>query len=354
LTVDYFFLDRVPWEQSQGLYHAAAYLGREALFVLRPATPYICLGFHQDAQQEIELDFARTQKLPVFRREVGGGAVYLDSGQLFYQLILHKEHPQIPTDKVEFYRRFLEPVVETYRDFGVNATFKPVNDIVANGRKVSGNGAAEINDMVVLVGNFILDFNYEMMSKSLRVPSEKFRDKVYKTLTENLSTFRRETGDVPDTADLAADLTKRFRPLLGPLIPKELDAELLAKADEIMAMMHTSEWLLENDRRRSALEQVKIREGVYVIQKVVKTPGGLVRVMALNIENTLHDIHFSGDFFFYPANLLPALELALEGVAMDHREVTNVIQEFFQLQHIESPGVRPADFATILVMDDPV
>jgi lipoate-protein ligase A len=72
--------------------------------------------------------------------------------------------------------------------------FKPVNDIIANGRKISGNGAAEIGDTQVLVGNFIVNFNFEMMSKVLRVPDEKFRDKVFKTLSENLTTIPRETG----------------------------------------------------------------------------------------------------------------------------------------------------------------
>jgi len=43
--MDYYFLDKVSWEHSQALYHAAAYLGREALFILRPATPYVCIGF---------------------------------------------------------------------------------------------------------------------------------------------------------------------------------------------------------------------------------------------------------------------------------------------------------------------
>ena len=89
--MDYYFLDRVPWEHSQSLYHAAAHLGKEVLFILRPATPYVCLGYHQDVEQEIDVEFARTNQIPVFRREVGGGAVYLDSGQLFYQLILSKE-----------------------------------------------------------------------------------------------------------------------------------------------------------------------------------------------------------------------------------------------------------------------
>jgi len=183
--MEYYFLDKVSWEHSQALYHAAAHLQHEALFILRPATPYVCIGYHQDAEQEIDLDFTQNNHIPVYRREVGGGAVYLDGGQLFFQLILRKDRPEVSENKAEFYRKFLEPVVATYREFGVPAEYKPVNDILANGRKVSGTGAAEINDMLVLVGNFILDFNYEMMSKCLRVPDEKFRDKVFKTLQEN-------------------------------------------------------------------------------------------------------------------------------------------------------------------------
>ena len=218
-----------------------------------------------------------------FRREVGGGAVYLDGGQLFYQFILRSDHPKVTVNKSELYRRFLEPVVETYRAFGVQAEYKPVNDIIANGRKVSGNGAGEIEDMVVIVGNFILDFDYEMMSKVLKVPDEKFRDKVYKTLQDNLSTFKRETGNIPDTEALADDLLNHLEPLLGRFEKRtNVDDEILNKAADLMKVMDTSSWLLENDRRRMDARDVKIREGVNVIQKMVKTPGGLLRITAIN------------------------------------------------------------------------
>ena len=345
-----YFLDKVSWQHSQALYHAAAHLGREALFILRPSTPYICLGFHQDAEQEIDLGFARTHDIPVFRREVGGGAVYLDSGQLFYQLIIRADRPDIPGDKVGFYRKFLQPVIDTYREFGVNAEFKPVNDIVADGRKVSGNGAAEIEGMLVLVGNFILDFNYEMMSKSLRVPDEKFRDKVYKTLQDNLSTILRETGSIPATRAMTDSLLPRYEALLGPLpITTEVDDELLAEAERLFTEMYTDEWLYANDRRRPDARQVKIREDVYVIQNMLKTPGGLVRVTAVNEGGHLHDVHISGDFFFYPAENLPALEKSLEGVSVDSEAVAQVIEQFYANESIESPGVLPGDLAKILV-----
>ena len=286
--MDYYFLDKVSWEHSQALYHAAAYLQKEALFVLRPSTPYVCIGFHQDAEQEIDLDFAKKNAIPVYRREVGGGAVYLDGGQLFYQLILKNDRPGIPEIKGELYKKFLAPVVETYREFGVTAEYKPVNDIIANGRKVSGNGAAEINDMIVIVGNFILDFNYDVMSKCLRVPDEKFRDKVFKTLYENLSTMQRETGSIPETQQLGDALARRYEAILGSLTYKTTsDDDLVAKANELQLERYTDEWLFANDRRRLNSREIKIRDGVFVIQKMLKTPGGLIHATAVNDNGRL-------------------------------------------------------------------
>lgn len=348
--MDYFFLDKVSWEHSQALYHAAAYLQHEALFVLRPATPYVCIGFHQDAEQEIDLAFAEAQNIPVFRREVGGGAVYLDGGQLFYQLVLRRDNPQVPENKDALYRKFLAPVVETYREFGVKAEFKPVNDIVANGRKVSGNGAAEVNDMVIIVGNFILDFDYETMSKCLRVPDEKFRDKVFKTLQDNLSTFQRETGSMPETLQLGDSLARRYEPILGPMTRKTApDADLVAKAEELQAERDTPEWLLANDRRRPDARQVKIREGVYVIQNMFKAPGGLIRVTAVNDDGLLRDVHLSGDFFFYPADSLPELERSLDGVKAQNEAITQAIEDFYARHAVETPGIQPGDFARALI-----
>jgi lipoate---protein ligase len=348
--MDYYFLDAVSWEYSQALYHAAAHLGREALFVLRPATPYVCIGYHQDAQQEIDLIFARANNIPVFRREVGGGAVYLDGQQLFFQLILRHDRPGVPANIAEFYKKFLQPIIDTFRAFGVPAEYKPVNDIITNGRKISGTGAAQIEDMLILVGNFIQDFNYEMMSKCLRVPDEKFRDKVHKTMYENLTTFLRETGSIPANADLAAELARQYTPLLGEMIQKPLDEELTQTADTLLAEMNTSEWLMANDRRRTDAKQVKIAEGVYVIQKMLKTPGGLIRVTAVNQNGTLKDVHISGDFFFFPADNLVDLEQALDGVLAEMDEITQAVAAFYQKYNVESPGVVPVDFANVLTV----
>jgi lipoate-protein ligase A len=173
--LELFNLGKVPWLETQLIYHALADLGREALTLVSPATPYVCI--------------------PVFRRNLGGGAVYLDGNQLFFHLILHRDNPAIPYGKISFYKKFLQPVIDVYRHIGIAADYKPVNDVLVEHRKISGTGAAEIGACIVFVGNLIVDFDYDMMSRVLKVPDEKFRDKVHQTIKANLTTIRRELGD---------------------------------------------------------------------------------------------------------------------------------------------------------------
>ena len=175
-----YHLKHVPWMESQLVYHAQPRVGVEGLNILEPSEPYVCVGYHQDVEQEIDQSFCQEHNIPLFRRQVGGGAVYLDGNQIFYQIVLHQDHPLAQGGKTAFYQRMLQPVAEAYGDLGVSARYRPVNDIVTDdGRKISGTGAATIGDYVVLVGNLIADFDYETTSRVLCVPDEKYRDKVF-------------------------------------------------------------------------------------------------------------------------------------------------------------------------------
>jgi lipoate-protein ligase A len=338
-------LGHVPWLHSQLLYHALPRTGGAGLILLAPATPYVCIGYHQDAAQEVDLDFCRERGIPVFRREVGGGAVYLDGRQLFYQLVLPLEHPAAQGDKETIYRRLLQPVARTYQAIGIPAEYKPINDIITGGRKISGNGAAEIADHLIVVGNLILDFNHEMMSRVLRVPDEKFRDKVFKTLSENLTTIRRELGSVPPEDELKAILIREFESVLGPLLHAAMPAEVYATAEELSPLMTTDDWLMK--RGKTSRERgIRIQSGVSVLQRAHKARGGLIRALLVVREGRIADVELSGDFFFYPAERLADLEVALAGAYPE--QVEAVVAEFYAAHAIQSPGVAPADFAELL------
>ena len=339
-------LGTVGWQDSQLLYHALPRLDREGLILLSPGSSYVCIGYFQAAEQEVELEFCQKKGIPVFRREVGGGAVYLDGGQLFYQLVIHRNNPLVPAGWEAFYRRFLQAPIDAYRALGIPAAYRPVNDIVANGRKVSGNGAAEIGDYLVLVGNLIVDFDYEMMARVLRVPGEKFRDKVFQTLQENLSTIRREVGSAPGREVLWDLLVSKFATILGPLEAETtVDPTWRAGTDTLAEQMLGETWL----HRREGLQpgrRVTIRAGVQVIHKMHKAPGGLIRATTEVQDGRISSVSLSGDFFFYPAERLPDLEAALVGTRVGDSE--KAIAGFCAEYGISSPGVSPADLAQVV------
>jgi lipoate-protein ligase A len=340
-------LGHVPWLDSQLVYHALPRLGMEGLILLAPAEPYVCIGYHQDARQEVDLAYCREQGIPVFRREVGGGAVYLDGQQIFYQLVLHKENPLAPRDKGDFYRQFLAPVVQTYQDLGVETRYRPVNDIVTTeGRKISGNGAAEIGDYSILVGNLIADFDYGAMARVLLVPDAKFRDKVFRSMRENLTTLRRQVGQVPPWETMVNALVRNFEMVLGPLSPAILPGAVHAKVTELARTHTTEEWLLGPGKHIRQGRRVKIAEGVEVSQRIHKAPGGLIRATVEMQRGQIVAVALSGDFFFYPADRLIELEQHLAGV--ETPQVQGIIEEFYRANGIESPGVTPYDLAMAL------
>jgi len=346
--MDLYDLGSVPPLDSQLFYHALADLGREGLLLLSPASPYVCVGYHQDAAREVDLAFCRARGIPVFRREVGGGAVYLDGGQVFFQLVLRREDPRIPASRDAFYRTFLEPVVRVYRRMGIAAEYKPVNDLVVGARKVSGSGVGEIGEGLVFVGNVILDFDYRTMARVLNVPDEKFRDKVFRTLEENLSTVRRELGAERATAWTAERvrglLAEEFARLVGPLAPREPDDALRDRAEALRPIFQSEAWLLAR-RGRGRGREIRIRSGLQVLHRLHKAKGGLLRADFELVEGRLHAVSLSGDFFCYPPEGVERLEALLEGAPP--AEAVPRIEAFLAAEGVELPGVTAADWAAL-------
>jgi len=343
-------LGKIPWMETQLIYHALAELGREALCLVSPATPYVCIGFHQDVEQEVDLEYCEQNQIPVFRREVGGGAVYLDGDQLFFHLILHRDNPAVTKSRASFYKKMLEPIIRTYRSVGIPAEYKPVNDVIVETRKISGTGAAEIGDCIVFVGNLILDFDYETMSKILKVPDEKFRDKVHKTLRENLSTIRRELGEKEaarwDEATLNGLMAEEFQKLLGPMDTGQRDDALLRKMDALRARMDNEAWLFNKGRKVLPGRDVKIRAGTKVLHRVHKAVGGLIRADFEVRDGQFGQVHLSGDFFCFPEEAIVWLESGLQGLSTG--EVETFLEAFYAEKGVETPGIHMSDWLKVL------
>jgi len=294
----FFDLGKLPGQQSMLIFHALARMGIEALVAVSPKNPLASIGYFQDAEQEVDLQYCKESKIPFMRREVGGGATYLDENQIFYQLIWKKDNPKFPKAIHDIFPWFSEAPVETYRTFGIQAEYRSINDIITKeGRKIAGEGGGNIGECMVFVGGILLDFDYKTMSRILKVPDEKFRDKVYKTMEENLTTMKRELGVIPPREEVVSVLKEKFEKMVGKLESASLNSEILDKMKQLESWMTSEEFLLKKTPRIPI--GVKIREGVELFYGLHKARGGLIRTAEEISEGRIEDITISGDFTFY-------------------------------------------------------
>ncbi|TXT54408.1 MAG: hypothetical protein BAJATHORv1_70108 [Candidatus Thorarchaeota archaeon] len=322
------------------------------LVICWPAEPIVSLGYFQEVDKDIDLEFCRENDIMITRRVIGGGGVYLDDGQMFYQLISRIDSPVVPKDINAYYRKFLQAPVETYRDMGIEADFKPVNDIQADGKKISGNGAGDVEDARILTGNLIFTFNYDMMTKVLKVPSEKFRDKIAQSLRERMGTIEGLVGSLPDREETKKNLIRHFQETLDiQLVSGELSDYERKKMGEMRPRYLSDEWLFwRSGRKFKDARTVRISATTFVGTADYKAPGGLIRVTVEDVEDKIKDIVLSGDFFMLPHDALGKIESLLVGVKTSESDLRERIERIYAEIGIDSPGVTPEDIAKTIML----
>lgn len=337
--------------RSQAVFHGLAETMTEdsdpVLSLVSPSEPYVCVGLHQDIAHEVDTEFCASRNLPVYRRHVGGGAVYLDKNQLFTHFIYPRQ--KAPEFAANLYPLFIEPVVRTYREMGINATYRPINDIQVDGRKIGGTGAAAIAEATVMVGSFMIDFDTATMSKCLKVPSEKFRDKLRQTLDDYMTTIVKLTGSEPDRAELKERFLKHCADVLG-VTPEwsEPTAAELAAIDAAEVSLADPEWTDVQQRKLVALG-VKISADTHLTEAAHKAPGGLIRVNLLDREGAVGDLVISGDFTCLPPEGVDQLAAALKGTALEADALAAAAEQAIEALSIEMPGISATDIATAVM-----
>jgi lipoate-protein ligase A len=334
--------------ESQAIYHAVAEVfgstTPDTILLVRPREPYLCLGYHQDPTRELDLAAVARRGLPLLRREVGGGAVYLDAGQVFLQWVMAPSH--LPYALGERYRVFAEPIVATYRRFGIPAELRPVNDIHVRGRKIGGCGAARIGGAEVVVSSFIVRIDVSVLVETLRVDSAKMRDKVYQQMSEYVTSIEREAGDPPLLGELVGAYREEVQRVLGRrLVDGELTAEEHEALTRVSSRLADPAWVEGGGGRR--VLGVKVHEGRAVQARSHKAAGGLVRWVVVVEDGRLVDATLEGDFTIEPASAAEALADAVVGKPIE--DAPALVRALARELVAQAPGVEPEDLAAPLV-----
>ncbi|MDH5366209.1 MAG: lipoate--protein ligase family protein [Cyclobacteriaceae bacterium] len=325
---------RVSDIRSQSIYHGLGYSLNEqspnTIVMSIPENPYMCVGYFQDPNKELDLKYCKENSLPVIRRQTGGGAVYIDNKQLFVQWIFHPK--SIPQKVEQKFQIFIKPMIETYKFFGIDAYEYGGHDVHVNGKKIVGTGAAYIGNAEVVTGNFIKEFDSKHMIGALKLPNERMRNEVNHSMSKYMSSLSEEVVSIPNFDEVKMVYKQMCEKIHGM---KFIDDNF---TDEELLEIENQEYKLQNDSWTFSIKQpekkcrlIKIHTGIWVGNTSYQAGDQTLNItMRLN-ENIVDYINI--DFTDNQhKKVIDLLETKLMKLALTEENLSIAIGSFFNLQ----------------------
>lgn len=275
-------------------------------------------------RQGEEVPLRATQGVELNRRPTGGGTVIMGEGQLGVALIAPALHP--PQEAFLTYSR---GILEGLSSLGIQAQFRPKNDLEVKGKKIAGMGVYGNEGALLFHTSLMVDMDVALMLSLLNLPREKLSDKDVAAFEERLTTVRRETGLSLSVPQVRQAVKAGFERAFGvsmietPFTPQELEGIRLLEAEKYL----TPEWVFQRlptpDLTGSSLR---------------KTRGGLLRVYVALAGEVFKSVLITGDFFA-PAPAITHLEARLKWSAATREEVLEAVNA--ELSDGEVPYLSP-------------
>jgi len=326
----------IALDQAMVQAHQAGEIPDTIRFIHFPPTALV--GRHQALGQEINLAYCQRQGIGLARRITGGGAIYLDPGQLGWGLVFHRRTLGLGA-LGDVAREVCQAVATGLGRLGVQARYRPRNDIEVDGRKISGTGGFFDGDTLIYQGTVLVDMDPAEMARALNIPAAKLARRGLDTGARRVTTLKELMGgQAPPLAEVQQALLEGFRDHLG----LAWEHGSLSAAEEALARalydeeIGRDEFVAEIDDPASEADWLC---GTH------QGPGGQVTAY-LRLEGPARgrvgQILFTGDFFVAPPRVVFDLEASLRGMPVD--DAADIVRGFFGRREIGVISVSQEDF----------
>jgi lipoate-protein ligase A len=304
---------------------------------LQFSPPAALVGVYQRVEEELRAEYCREQGVEINRRLTGGGAIYFDETQLGWEVVGSSgDVGGLPS--ADLFERLCAPVVAALRALGLDARFRPRNDIEVGGRKISGTGGTAEGDAFLFQGTLLTDFDVDTMLRVLRVPVEKLKRKEIDSLRERVTCLEWELGATPPLGELKAIVASEFESAFGVrLTPGSLSPFERERVASRLAYFSSDAWILGDRLPPSRKDYLRgyARVGSGVLKASVTYD---------RVRERVEYVVFSGDFFAFPVRSVYDLEAALKGAALG--EVGALIERFIEETGADFAGLGADAFAS--------
>jgi lipoate-protein ligase A len=299
--------------------------------------PTALIGRHQALSREVKLEHCRAKGIGVVRRITGGGAIYFDEGQLGWELVFDRRTLGIAS-LGDLARAICEAAAAGLSRLGVEAKYRPRNDIEVGGRKISGTGGFFDEDTLFYQGTVLVDMNPADMVAALNVAKAKLEKRQLDSAAQRVVTLKELLGRVPPMAEIQAALVTGFAERLG-ISPAR--GEITAEEEALAAKHHDEEIGTE-----AFVHEIDDPDADASVRSGSHTGAGGTVTAYLRLEGAgeqrVREALITGDFFVTPPRVVFDLESSLRGVPV--AEAGAAVERFFAGAKVGLLTVSPADF----------
>jgi lipoate-protein ligase A len=169
----------------------------------------ISIGYFQSLEEEVDLQQCRRFGVDYVRRITGGGAVFHED-ELTYSIVVSEDHPSIPKNIMESYGVICGAIISGLKQLDIESVYQPINDILVDGKKISGNAQTRKEKTVLQHGTVLMDVDVEKMFSLLKVPNEKIKDKLISDVKERITSIQHVCGEAISFDEVAEALKVGF------------------------------------------------------------------------------------------------------------------------------------------------
>ena len=242
--------------------------------------PSIIIGKNQNTIEEINTDYVEDNGIIVVRRLSGGGAVYHDLGNLNFSFITKDDG-----DSFMNYKKFTQPVVDALAKMGVHAELSGRNDILAEGRKVSGNAQFSTKGRMFSHGTLMFDTEIDAVVSALKVKKDKIESKGIKSIRSRVANISEFLKDKMTVEEFRLEILKSIFGGEENIRYYELTEEDWENIHKLSSERYqTWEWNYGKSPR-------------FNIQKTHRFPTGGIDIRLEVNHGIIEEVHIFGDFF---------------------------------------------------------
>ena len=251
------------------------YLARETTlddcFFVWQVPPTVIFGRNQLIDSEVDIDYCRTHGIQTYRRKSGGGCVYADMGNIMSSFVCRDENVG------RTYNRYINMMLWALHHMGIEAKATGRNDILIDGRKVSGTAFYHLPGASIVHGTLLYDTQMEHMTASITPSDAKLTSKGVSSVRQHITLLKDHT--TLSISEVMHVLTDRL--CHGSLC---LDAAAVERIEQIEQGYLTDTFIRGHNPRHTVVRKAHI-EGV----------GDLEVNMEVR-NDTIRDIRLIGDF----------------------------------------------------------